>query len=107
MREKKKKQKSELKHSYKHTDQRNVRTKGKAEGRTENTKKTEEKLGEKGNPCSKTRGCKVTDNAGMSGVTRRVGQRCTENLSRAPTSSRWCSAVVRRGGASSGVVLVT
>ncbi|GFS98061.1 uncharacterized protein TNCV_2170511 [Trichonephila clavipes] len=36
--------------------------------------------------------------------TRRVGQRCTLNLSRADTSSRWCGVVVRRGGASSGVV---
>ncbi|GFX71041.1 uncharacterized protein TNCV_3648061 [Trichonephila clavipes] len=34
--------------------------------------------------------------------TRRVGQRCTLNLSRAETSSRWCGVVVRRGGASSG-----
>ncbi|GFV54759.1 uncharacterized protein TNCV_3844781 [Trichonephila clavipes] len=39
--------------------------------------------------------------------TRRVGQRCTLNLSRAETSSRWCGEVVRRGGASSGVVHVT
>ncbi|GFV97694.1 uncharacterized protein TNCV_2312811 [Trichonephila clavipes] len=39
--------------------------------------------------------------------TRRVGQRCTLNLSRAETSSRWCGVVVRRGGASSGVVHVT
>ncbi|GFV75602.1 uncharacterized protein TNCV_2240511 [Trichonephila clavipes] len=31
--------------------------------------------------------------------TRRVGQRCTLNLSRAETSSRWCGVVVRRGGA--------
>ncbi|GFV95417.1 uncharacterized protein TNCV_4574191 [Trichonephila clavipes] len=38
--------------------------------------------------------------------TRRVGQRCTLNLSRAETSSRWCGVVVRRGGASSGVVHV-
>ncbi|GFV03101.1 transposable element Tcb2 transposase [Trichonephila clavipes] len=30
--------------------------------------------------------------------TRRVGQRCTLNLSRAETSSRWCGMVVRRGG---------
>ncbi|GFS76183.1 DUF1758 domain-containing protein [Trichonephila clavipes] len=37
----------------------------------------------------------------------RVGQRCTLNLSRAETSSRWCGVVVRRGGASSGVVHVT
>ncbi|GFV62666.1 hypothetical protein TNCV_903581 [Trichonephila clavipes] len=39
--------------------------------------------------------------------TRRVGKRCTLNLSRAETSSRWCGMVVRRGGASSGVVHVT
>ncbi|GFV99357.1 hypothetical protein TNCV_1513291 [Trichonephila clavipes] len=39
--------------------------------------------------------------------TRRVGQRCTLNLSRVQTSSRWCGVVVRRGGASSGVVHVT
>ncbi|GFX54133.1 uncharacterized protein TNCV_2337691 [Trichonephila clavipes] len=30
--------------------------------------------------------------------TRRVGQRCTLNLSRAEASSRWCGVVVRRGG---------
>ncbi|GFV94500.1 uncharacterized protein TNCV_3047931 [Trichonephila clavipes] len=29
---------------------------------------------------------------------RRVGQRCTLNLSRAETSSRWCGVVVRSGG---------
>ncbi|GFT47288.1 uncharacterized protein TNCV_3748921 [Trichonephila clavipes] len=29
--------------------------------------------------------------------TRRVGQRCTLNLSRAETSSRWCGVGVRRG----------
>ncbi|GFX57741.1 uncharacterized protein TNCV_1495021 [Trichonephila clavipes] len=39
--------------------------------------------------------------------TRCVGQRCTLNLSRAEMSSRWCVVVVRRGGASSGVVHVT
>ncbi|GFU01652.1 hypothetical protein TNCV_1521931 [Trichonephila clavipes] len=38
--------------------------------------------------------------------TCRVGQRCTLNLSRAETSSRWCGVVVRRGGVSSGVVHV-
>ncbi|GFX97273.1 transposable element Tc1 transposase [Trichonephila clavipes] len=38
--------------------------------------------------------------------TCRVGQRCTLNL-RVQTSSRWCSVVVRRGGASTGVVHVT
>ncbi|GFV01946.1 hypothetical protein TNCV_4978971 [Trichonephila clavipes] len=30
---------------------------------------------------------------------RRVGQRCTLNLSRAETSYRWCGVVVRRRGA--------
>ncbi|GFW50990.1 uncharacterized protein TNCV_3592721 [Trichonephila clavipes] len=30
--------------------------------------------------------------------TRRVGLRCTLNLLRAETSSRWCSVVVRGGG---------
>ncbi|GFU54124.1 hypothetical protein TNCV_109491 [Trichonephila clavipes] len=39
--------------------------------------------------------------------TRRVGQRCTLNLSRGETSSRWCGVEVRRGGASPGVVHVT
>ncbi|GFV79944.1 uncharacterized protein TNCV_1217121 [Trichonephila clavipes] len=39
--------------------------------------------------------------------TCRVGQRWMLNLSRAQTSSHWCSVVVRRGGASSGVVDVT
>ncbi|GFW83700.1 hypothetical protein TNCV_668131 [Trichonephila clavipes] len=37
---------------------------------------------------------------------RRVGQRCTLNLSRTEMSSRWCAVVVRRGGASSGVTLI-
>ncbi|GFX12213.1 uncharacterized protein TNCV_1103311 [Trichonephila clavipes] len=39
--------------------------------------------------------------------TRRVGKRCTLNLSRAETSSRWCGVVVRRGGTRSGVAYVT
>ncbi|GFW41927.1 uncharacterized protein TNCV_6361 [Trichonephila clavipes] len=39
--------------------------------------------------------------------TCRVGQRCTLNVSRAETSSRWCGVVVRREGASSGVIHVT
>ncbi|GFX90356.1 uncharacterized protein TNCV_3849311 [Trichonephila clavipes] len=39
--------------------------------------------------------------------TRRVGQRCPLNLSRAETSSRWCGVVVRRGGASSDAIHVT
>ncbi|GFW45445.1 uncharacterized protein TNCV_3243851 [Trichonephila clavipes] len=39
--------------------------------------------------------------------TRRLGQRCTLNLSRAETSSLRRGVVVRDGGASSGVVHVT
>ncbi|GFU03063.1 uncharacterized protein TNCV_113711 [Trichonephila clavipes] len=39
--------------------------------------------------------------------TRHVEQRCTLNLARAEAFSRWCGVVVRRGGASSGVVHVT
>ncbi|GFX76650.1 hypothetical protein TNCV_3163681 [Trichonephila clavipes] len=39
--------------------------------------------------------------------TFRVGERCTLSLSRAKTSSHWCGVVVRRGIASSSVVLVT
>ncbi|GFX51997.1 uncharacterized protein TNCV_3064141 [Trichonephila clavipes] len=46
----------------------------------------------------------VTSSSPVPLKTRRVGQRCTLNLSRAETSSRWCGVVVRRGGASSGVV---
>ncbi|GFW91569.1 hypothetical protein TNCV_4499891 [Trichonephila clavipes] len=34
-------------------------------------------------------------------------ERCTLNLSRAQTSSRWCGVVVRKGGVSSSVVHVT
>ncbi|GFV21847.1 uncharacterized protein TNCV_4525341 [Trichonephila clavipes] len=49
----------------------------------------------------------VTSSSPVPLKTRRVGQRCTLNLSRAETSSRWCDVVVRRGGASSGVVHVT
>ncbi|GFU89107.1 uncharacterized protein TNCV_2895551 [Trichonephila clavipes] len=49
----------------------------------------------------------VTSSGPVPLKTRRVGQRCTLNLSRAETSSRWCGVVVRRGGASSGVVHVT
>ncbi|GFW60653.1 uncharacterized protein TNCV_569991 [Trichonephila clavipes] len=52
--------------------------------------------------------CHVTSSSPVPPKTRRVGQRCTLNLSRAETSSRWCGVVVRRrGGASSGVVHVT
>ncbi|GFW60752.1 uncharacterized protein TNCV_570981 [Trichonephila clavipes] len=53
------------------------------------------------------RTCFVTSSIPVPPKTRRVGQRCTLNLSRAETSSRWCGVVVRRGGASSGVVHVT
>ncbi|GFV55406.1 hypothetical protein TNCV_146791 [Trichonephila clavipes] len=38
--------------------------------------------------------------------TRRVGEQCSLNMSRAQTSFHWFGVVVRRGGASSGVVLV-
>ncbi|GFV56762.1 uncharacterized protein TNCV_2539641 [Trichonephila clavipes] len=40
----------------------------------------------------------VTSSSPVPLKTRRVGQRCTLNLSRAETSSRWCGGVVRRGG---------
>ncbi|GFY30197.1 uncharacterized protein TNCV_3091041 [Trichonephila clavipes] len=49
----------------------------------------------------------VTSSSPVPLKTRRVGQRCTLNLSRAEMSSRWCGVVVMRGGASSGVVHVT
>ncbi|GFT02648.1 uncharacterized protein TNCV_3690581 [Trichonephila clavipes] len=49
----------------------------------------------------------VTSSSPIPLKTRRVGQRCTLNLSRAETSSRWRGVVVRRGGASSGVVHIT
>ncbi|GFT12654.1 hypothetical protein TNCV_5094301 [Trichonephila clavipes] len=39
--------------------------------------------------------------------TRRVGQRCALNLSRAETSSHGCGVVARREGDSSGVIHVT
>ncbi|GFW64147.1 transposable element Tc3 transposase [Trichonephila clavipes] len=45
--------------------------------------------------------CLVTSSSPVPLKTLRVGQRCTLNLSRAETSSRWCGVVVRRGGASS------
>ncbi|GFW29832.1 transposable element Tcb1 transposase [Trichonephila clavipes] len=52
--------------------------------------------------------CLVTSSSPVPLKTRRVGQRCTLNLSRAETSSRWCGVVVRRrGGASSGVIHIT
>ncbi|GFS54336.1 uncharacterized protein TNCV_4808511 [Trichonephila clavipes] len=55
----------------------------------------------------RTVACFVTGSSPVPLKTRHVGQRCTLNLSRAETSSRWCGVVVRRGGASSGVVHVT
>ncbi|GFT58387.1 uncharacterized protein TNCV_2118881 [Trichonephila clavipes] len=42
--------------------------------------------------------CLVTSSSPASRKTHRVGQRCTLNLSRAETSSRWCGVVVRREG---------
>ncbi|GFU35555.1 uncharacterized protein TNCV_4875681 [Trichonephila clavipes] len=39
----------------------------------------------------------VTSSSPVPLKTRRVGQRCTLNLSRAETSSLWCGVVVRRG----------
>ncbi|GFS90973.1 uncharacterized protein TNCV_2119741 [Trichonephila clavipes] len=55
----------------------------------------------------RTVACFVMGSSPVPLKTRRVGQRCTLNLSRAETFSRWCGVVVRRGGASSGVVHVT
>ncbi|GFU84861.1 uncharacterized protein TNCV_2128021 [Trichonephila clavipes] len=49
----------------------------------------------------------VTSSSPVPLKTHRVGVRCTLNLSRAEASSRWCSVVVRRGGASSDDVHVT
>ncbi|GFX56764.1 uncharacterized protein TNCV_495121 [Trichonephila clavipes] len=49
----------------------------------------------------------VTSSSSVPLKTRRVEQRCTLNLSRAQTSSRWWTSVVRRSVASSGVVHVT
>ncbi|GFU50209.1 retrovirus-related Pol polyprotein from transposon 17.6 [Trichonephila clavipes] len=46
----------------------------------------------------RTVACIVTGSSPVPLKTRRVGQRCTLNLSRAETSSRWCGVVVRRGG---------
>ncbi|GFX50292.1 uncharacterized protein TNCV_2892091 [Trichonephila clavipes] len=50
--------------------------------------------------------CLVTSSSPVPPKTLRVEQRCTLNLSRAETSSRWCGVVVRSGDASSGVVPV-
>ncbi|GFW20635.1 uncharacterized protein TNCV_1048581 [Trichonephila clavipes] len=46
----------------------------------------------------------VTSSSPVPLKTHRVGQRCTLNLSRAESSSRWFGVVARRGDASSGVV---
>ncbi|GFX53585.1 uncharacterized protein TNCV_2327001 [Trichonephila clavipes] len=46
----------------------------------------------------RTVACFVAGSSPVPLKTRRVGQRCTLNLSRAETSSRWCGVVVRRGG---------
>ncbi|GFW38260.1 uncharacterized protein TNCV_4707551 [Trichonephila clavipes] len=46
----------------------------------------------------RTVACLVTSSSSVPLKTRRVGQRCTLNLSRAETSSRWCGVVVRRRG---------
>ncbi|GFV75563.1 uncharacterized protein TNCV_2240121 [Trichonephila clavipes] len=40
--------------------------------------------------------CLVTSSSPVPLKTRRVGQRCTLNLSRAQKSSRWCGVIVRR-----------
>ncbi|GFW91523.1 uncharacterized protein TNCV_3376861 [Trichonephila clavipes] len=41
--------------------------------------------------------CLVTSSSPVPLKTRRVGKRCTLNLSRAETSFHWCGVVVRRG----------
>ncbi|GFS98739.1 uncharacterized protein TNCV_2591851 [Trichonephila clavipes] len=46
----------------------------------------------------RTVACFVTGSNPVPLKTRRVGQRCTLNLSRAESSSHWCGVVVRRGG---------
>ncbi|GFW64642.1 uncharacterized protein TNCV_700481 [Trichonephila clavipes] len=45
----------------------------------------------------------VTSSSPIPLKTHRLGQRCTLNLSRADTSSRWCGVVVRRGLGGGGV----
>ncbi|GFW93009.1 uncharacterized protein TNCV_4209451 [Trichonephila clavipes] len=55
----------------------------------------------------RTVACLVTSSSPVPLKTRRVEQRCTLNLSRAEMSSHWCGVVVRRGGASLGVIHVT
>ncbi|GFX77964.1 uncharacterized protein TNCV_909811 [Trichonephila clavipes] len=46
----------------------------------------------------RTVACFVTGSNPVPLKTRRVGQRCTLNLSRAETSSRWCGVVVSSEG---------
>ncbi|GFT23039.1 transposable element Tcb1 transposase [Trichonephila clavipes] len=46
----------------------------------------------------RTVACLVTSLSPVPLKTLRVGQRCTLNLLRAETSSRWCGVVVKRGG---------
>ncbi|GFS76102.1 uncharacterized protein TNCV_4666921 [Trichonephila clavipes] len=46
----------------------------------------------------RTVACLVASSSPVPPKTRRVGQRCTLNLSKAEMSSRWCGMVVRRGG---------
>ncbi|GFY25114.1 uncharacterized protein TNCV_2693051 [Trichonephila clavipes] len=45
----------------------------------------------------RTLACLVTSSSPVPLKTRRVEQRCTLNVWRAETSSRWCGVVVRRG----------
>ncbi|GFU56426.1 uncharacterized protein TNCV_2609461 [Trichonephila clavipes] len=45
----------------------------------------------------RTVACILTSSSPVPLKTCRVGQRCTLNLSRAETSSRWCGVIVRRG----------
>ncbi|GFT60665.1 uncharacterized protein TNCV_3583851 [Trichonephila clavipes] len=51
--------------------------------------------------------CLVTSSSPVPLKTRSIAERCTLNLSRVQTSSRWCGVVVRGGGASTSVVHVT
>ncbi|GFX89602.1 uncharacterized protein TNCV_72951 [Trichonephila clavipes] len=53
------------------------------------------------------RGWLVTISSPIPRKISRVGERCSLNLSRPQTFSRWCDVVFRRGGASSDIVLFT
>ncbi|GFW62165.1 hypothetical protein TNCV_1685961 [Trichonephila clavipes] len=53
------------------------------------------------------RGWHVTNLSPVPLKTHHVGERCSLNLSRAKTSSRWCGVVVKIGEANSDIVLVT